>query len=128
MEHGLRCISTGAVESCNDEFGRGGVSSCIRLLGLLPALHPTGDVLEGMKTSIFRIVATGEGVAELISQHRVIAHPPDAEEVHAIRHVLVLAEVVGCCAEVSTLRPSLYRLEGVDLERSKDHVPKRAIR
>mmetsp|Transcript_67456 Transcript_67456/g.206592 ORF Transcript_67456/g.206592 Transcript_67456/m.206592 type:complete len:252 (+) Transcript_67456:199-954(+) len=80
-----------------------------------------------MEGRVLRVVASGERAAELVGQHVVVAHAPDFEKIHALRHVLVLAEIRWRFALAAPARPLGDRAVREDLQRPVDHVPLWAI-
>mmetsp|Transcript_37372 Transcript_37372/g.106028 ORF Transcript_37372/g.106028 Transcript_37372/m.106028 type:complete len:277 (-) Transcript_37372:56-886(-) len=57
---------------------------------LTPALHPSGFVLEGVEGRGVAVRAVGAR-ADVVAKHAEVGDATDADEVHAVRHVVVLA-------------------------------------
>eukprot|EP00429_Kryptoperidinium_foliaceum_P073174 CAMPEP_0176222762 /NCGR_PEP_ID=MMETSP0121_2-20121125/20401_1 /TAXON_ID=160619 /ORGANISM="Kryptoperidinium foliaceum, Strain CCMP 1326" /LENGTH=324 /DNA_ID=CAMNT_0017561985 /DNA_START=309 /DNA_END=1280 /DNA_ORIENTATION=- len=93
---------------------------------LAPALEPRADVLVRMESG-------GDGVravraqAQVVRQDRDVVHAGHAEEVHAVRHVLVLAPILGGGAVVPARGPLEQGMVREDLERAEHHVAPRAV-
>mmetsp|Transcript_47128 Transcript_47128/g.126059 ORF Transcript_47128/g.126059 Transcript_47128/m.126059 type:complete len:268 (+) Transcript_47128:266-1069(+) len=57
---------------------------------LTPALHPSGFVLEGVEGRGVGVSAV-RARAHVVAEHTEVPDAPDPDEVHAVRHVVVLA-------------------------------------
>mmetsp|Transcript_111843 Transcript_111843/g.280177 ORF Transcript_111843/g.280177 Transcript_111843/m.280177 type:complete len:403 (-) Transcript_111843:111-1319(-) len=94
--------------------------------GFVVACHPLPDVLVGVEGGGVAVATVGTQ-AKVVRHDGFVVDSGDAKEVHAIRHVLVLAPIVGCRAIVAPHRPLLDAIIGKDLESAVHHVANGAI-